>query len=147
QFVLSEVNFSGHSEQSEEADFALGNVERLFSSSGYRVGRMLKVKGFSGTEHVLELFATRGEPNPERVIFATAREKLTIGHVMKVQALATDVLASKSVIMAFAEVEKDALKLASFYGIVVSQGPEWMNSVISLVSQRPQSSGLVQAPH
>lgn len=147
QFVLSEVNLSDHLEQSEEADFALENVERLFSSSGYRVGKMLKVKGFSGTEHVLELFATKGEPKPERVIFATAREKLTIGHVMKVRALATDVLASKSAIIALAEVEKDALKLASFYGIVVSQGPEWMNSVMNFVSQRPQSSGLVQAHH
>ncbi len=133
QFVLSDVNLSEDtSAQSVEIDGILETAGRFLSSLGYDVTKNVAIKGSSGVEHLVEIFATRTAPKLEKLILKITKEDLTIGYVMKLRALASDISASKAIIVTLGNADEEVLKLASFHGIVVCKGPEWFQEVMRL---------------
>ena len=130
QFVLSDVNLSEELTQSVEIGQVLETAGRFFSSLGYDVTKNVAIKGSSGIEHVVEIFATRSVPKLEKLILKITREDLTIGYVMKLRALASDISASKAIIVTLGNADEEVMKLASFHGIVVCKGPEWFQEVM-----------------
>ncbi|MDG6998269.1 MAG: helix-turn-helix transcriptional regulator [Nitrososphaerota archaeon] len=143
QFTLSDVNLNEQADApSEQTTSTISLVAGFFSSIGYKVGKMVKVKGYSGAERNVDLIATKSEPKPERLIVNVVRDDLTLDLVMKFWALATDVAATKSLIVTLGKVREEAVRLASFYGIIICDGPEWFQSALDFESRFNKQAAL-----
>lgn len=136
QFMLSDVNLLGaDSFPSEEVRSILELSYKFFSDSGYDVSMVAKARGSSGVEHVVELLATKAEPKREKVLLKIATsENITIGDILKLRALATDINATRAVLLTVTKPTEEVMRLASFYSITVCEGSDWPSAASNLGS-------------
>ncbi|MGI0078987.1 MAG: PadR family transcriptional regulator [Nitrososphaerales archaeon] len=139
QYMLMRVDLKSHaSPQIEKSETALREAEEFLTSQGYSVKRNAALHGASGTEHVIDIYATRLEDSSrtDSLIIKIAGNDGGIGmeDLFKLCIVSYDLRASRVVLLAIPSAQEEASKLAEFFHISIYEGKTFEQSVANMCS-------------
>jgi len=113
-------------------------IEEYLRKEGYDVQSSAKIKGASGAEHEVDLFAVKKAEGIEHKILvgiSYAENEVGPEEVLKLYAKAYDVGAEDRILIAMPKINKIAQKLATFYQIKVLEADDLSKAIPQLIAK------------
>ena len=142
QFMITQVDSGLKVKEStiedpESVTAALNLIEGFFSRRGYVVRKTSNIRGLSGRDHVVDLFATiqgsKPSGSPSFVLNLVQMKNVSMGDVMKLQVVAFD-LDAKPIIVSSSPLPEEVRRTVDFYGIQVFTGKSCQEAASALCS-------------
>ncbi len=139
QYMLMRIDLKPHaSPQLEKSDAALREAEEFLTSQGYSVKRSAVLRGSSGAEHVIDIYATRLEDSSRTegliIKIVGSEQGVATEDLFKLCVLSFDLRASRVILLAIPSVHEEASKLAEFFHISIYDGKNLEQSVANMCS-------------
>jgi len=134
QFMLAGMTLSSNApppvEGSEEA-FRI--AERLLADHGYSTKRMALLRGASGFEYPVELYATKHDSGSSRDESLILKVVNPIGSIcsddlLRLYVIAYDLQVTQAIMLSASPVKDEVMKLATFYRIPVFHGKDLLEA-------------------
>lgn len=137
QFRTNQVNWTARPnvEVTEEQRRALDFIEGFLSRRGYTVRKLALVKGISGQEYPVDIFASKPELklSTNTVIRLADKDEVSIDDVLKMSIIAFELESQKTVLLSpVARLSEDAKKLAASCHIMICSGQGVESAAINL---------------
>lgn len=128
QFRVTQVNWTSraNTEVSQEQHKALDLVEGFLSRRGYSVRKLAPVKGISGQEYSVDIFANRSDLKQSNIILRfPVGSEISIEDILKLNLISFELEAQRSILLSpVARVSEDAKKLADSCHISIFEGQD-----------------------
>lgn len=137
QFMITRVNMGWRLPTvAEENKRALDSAERFLVSRGYVVKKASLIKGYSGYEYPVELFANKPAFKSSNLVLriAEAGSAVTMDDILKTHVMSFDLEASKSIILSSSSVSDEVRKLTDFYHISIYAGKDLESAALNMCS-------------
>ena len=141
QFMLTRLDLNlKHSAVHEPREDELAHAAEIFSNLGYSVKTSLQLRGYSGVEHSIDLYASKEcQGTSESIILkiASSDAGITIEKLFKIYVTSYDLRAMKAIVLSVPPAEEEVLRLAQLYGVCVYSGknvPEAIQEMASHLS-------------
>lgn len=139
QYMLMRVDLKPRaSPQFEKSETALREAEEFLTSQGYSVKRNATLRGSSGAEHVIDIYATKLEDSSrtESLIIKIVGSEggVATEDLFKLCVVSYDIRASRIILLAIPSAQEDASKLAEFFHISIYDGKTLEQSVSNMCS-------------
>ncbi len=121
----------------ERSEAAIRQAEEFLASLGYSVKKDVVARGYSGTEHTVDLYGSRlGKTSSqiERIVvkITASTNGPSIDDLLKTYVVSQDLSASKCVILSIPCISDEALKVAEFYHIPIYEGKDLSQAVSNM---------------
>lgn len=139
QYLLMRVDLKiNAAPQIEKSEPTIREAEEFLTSQGYSVKRNASMRGSSGMEHVIDLYATRLEDSSRTesliVKILGTDQGITTEDLFKLCIISFDLRASKMILLAIPFVHEEASKLAEFFHISIYDGKTLELAVANMCS-------------
>jgi DNA-binding PadR family transcriptional regulator len=128
QFRVAQVNWTLRSNQSisEEQQRALDFVESFLSRRGYTVRKLALVKGISGHEYPVDIFANKQETKQSNVVLRFPENaEVSVEDVLKMNMISFELDAQRAIILSpLPRISDDAKKLAASCHVSINGGQD-----------------------
>ncbi len=123
----------------EDSEGPFRVVEQFLSSRGYSVKRMALLRGSSGFEYPVELFATRHNASRDQteslvIRVANSQTGLCVDDLLKFYVIAYDLQLTHAMMLSTNPVLEEVLKLADFYRIPIFHGKDLVEAASNMCS-------------
>ncbi|MGI0090480.1 MAG: PadR family transcriptional regulator [Nitrososphaerales archaeon] len=135
QFMMTRVNMGLQLPLASGDRSALELVEGFFLEHGYVVKKSGVIRGFSGVEYPVDLFANApGSKSSNVIVRIVERNGITIDDILKTHVMSFDLEASSSIILTASDVSEEISKLAAFYHISIYGGKNLESAASNMCS-------------
>jgi len=138
EFMLTQVSFAPRAGTviSPEQHKALDLVEGFLSRRGYTVRKLALVKGYSGREYPVDIFANRQDVKSSSIVLRFSEQvDVSIEDVLKMSVTSFELEAQRAIILSPVSVVSEAArKLASFCHVSIYSGHDIENAATNLSS-------------
>lgn len=144
QFMVTQVNFASRSGNtiSTEQHKALDHVEGFLSRRGYTVRKLALVKGYSGREYPVDIFANRQDMKSSNIMLRFSEHgDVSIEDVLKMSVVSFELEAKRAIILSpVSNVSEAARKLASFCHVSIYSGHDYESAAANMSSTYDEPS-------
>ncbi len=139
QYMFMRMDLKPHaSPQLENSETALREAEEFLTSQGYSVKRNSVLRGSSGLEHVIDIYATRLEDSSRTeglVIKVVGSDNgVSTEDLVKLCVMSYDIRASRVILLAVPSVHEDTTKMAEFFHISIYEGKSLEQAISNMCS-------------
>jgi DNA-binding PadR family transcriptional regulator len=106
----------------DNAESALRDAKDFLESLGYSVKLGATIRGSSGREYPLDLYATRQKEEAGESLALRLERELTFGDVLKLAATSEDIRVGNFVVLVPRSVQEETLSLADLYHVLIYEG-------------------------
>ncbi len=143
QFMLARLDLNPKGEESPEESARIERASRktedFLKSQGYMTTKNAFMRGFSGSEHKVDLHASKpaGDGRTEDLIikFADSGSGISIDDLFKVYVMSYDLQATRAIVLSAPSVQDEVLKLADFYAIAIYSGKDLDEAIAKMSSE------------
>jgi len=136
QFRVNQVNWAARpkAEISDEQHRALDFIEGFLSRRGYIVKKLALVKGISGQEYPIDIFANKQEMKLSNIVVRfPEHEEVSVDDVLKMSMISFELEAQRSIILSpMNHISDDAKKVASSSHVTIYSGQDIESAAINL---------------
>jgi DNA-binding PadR family transcriptional regulator len=122
----------------QKSESAIREAEEYLTSQGYSVKRNSVIRGSSGLEHIIDLYATRLEDSSRTEVLAlkivSNDHGISVEDLFKLCVMSYDIRASRSLMLAVPSVHEEVSKLAEFFHISIYEGKTLEQAVSNMCS-------------
>ncbi len=139
QYMFMRMDLKPHAtSQLENSETSLREAEEFLTSQGYSVKRNAAIKGSSGLEHIIDLYATRLEDSSRTESLVTKivnnEHGVSTEDLFKFCVMSYDIHASRAILLAVPSVQEETSKLAEFFHISIYEGKSLEQAVSNMCS-------------
>jgi len=138
QFRVTQVNWASRLDYtiSEEQQKALDFIEGFLSRRGYTVRKLALVKGISGQEYPVDIFANKPDIKLSNVVLRFPdREDVSMEDILKMNMISFELEAQRSIILSqIARIPEDTKRLAASCRVSICGGQDIESAATNLCS-------------
>ncbi len=136
QFRVTQINWVSKPEvmSSPEKTKALDAVEGFLSRRGYTVRKLTSVKGISGQEYPVDLFANKTEMKQSNVVVRFSKDaEVSIEDVLKMNMISFELEAQRAILLtAVPRIPEDTKKLSNSCHVSIFSGQDFESAAANL---------------
>ena len=117
EFMVTQVNFAAQSGTTISTDQhkALDHVEGFLSRRGYTVRKLALVKGYSGREYPVDIFANRQDVKSSNIMLRfSEKDDVSIEDVLKMSVISFELEAQRAIILSPVSIVSEAARKLCF---------------------------------
>ena len=142
QFMFARIDLNRRQGSNfENPSSALRDVKDFLESLGYSTKLGATVRGSSGRDYSLDLYATRQKEGAGESVAVRLEDELAFGDVLKLATISDDIRIGNFVVLVPQSVHEETLSLADLYHILIYEGKSMDHAVSNMRTRFAEQMG------